>query len=362
MAGEELTPEEVAAKLKEKDTLLEQALQQLQDANQTLKQQEDQYKQDIKNSQQQVQQKPIIIYPPSDKKIKKFWGNPFHHKDYQDVDEWLDEADINLLARKDRSVEEQVQYFVDSLSGTAQQEVKLRPKKEWESIDKIKKILTENFGDKRTLAMRQRDFYDYRQKAGQSLRNFSHELWKRFRSVVRLDDSLEGRCDTILCEQFVENVVDESLRRELRRQVRSFPKISFLQIREEAVLWTDEDNKEEKSPDASTSAKDKKSSAQTHAITETTGVDESSTGSILELMKAIKTLQVGQDVLNTEMKKRQGPARTRGVRKDYTDYTCYHCQEKGHIKYNCPKLRDTSSSPAPAGTAPAAPVEKSGNL
>ena len=85
MAGKELTPEEVAAKLKEKDTLLEQALQQLQDANQMLKEQEDQYKQDIKNSQQQVP-KPIIIYPPSDKKIKKFWGNPFHHKDYQDVD------------------------------------------------------------------------------------------------------------------------------------------------------------------------------------------------------------------------------------------------------------------------------------
>lgn len=290
--------------------------------------------------------KPLIIYPPSDKKLKKFFGHPFQHKDYVDIEEWLDEADVYLEAKGERPEKEKVRYIIDSLAGLAQAEVKLRPTKQWETLGQVKKILQDNFGDKRTLATRHRDFYDYRQQPSQSLREYSHELWKRFRSVSRLDDTFEGRLDPIMCRQYVENVRDESLRRELRRNLRNNPTVTFLQLREEAVLWMNEENSPPDEPQPSSSAK--KKSTQSTAALETTVSDD--TGSFSEFSHMLTELKNQFDSLKQELLKRN--VRPKGVRKDYSGYTCHQCGKKGHIKYTCPDLQQVNASPKP-GTSQA---------
>jgi len=309
----------------------------------------------------QANQKPLVVYPPSDKKLRKFEGHPFQHRSYVDIEEWLDEADVYLEAKGDRPEKEKVRYIIDSLSGIAQAEVRLRPTQQWESITQVKKILKDNFGDKRTLATRHRNFYDYRQQPSQSLREYSHELWKRFRSISRMDDTFQGRMDAIMCRQYVENVSDESLRRELRRNLRAMPKLTFLQLREEAVLWMDEENTLTSSPLPPTTDK-KKSSAQSSATLETAVSEDSDSSE--GLVQALRDLQSQFESLKQELLKR--PQRSKGARKDYSNYTCHRCGRKGHIKYTCPEIDKTSAFPkSVAGTdkqsSESAPASGQGN-
>ena len=42
--------------------------------------------------------------------------------------------------------------------------------------------------------------------------------------------------DLTLCEQFAQNVNDNSLRRELKRLIRQHPEMNFLDFRDEAIL------------------------------------------------------------------------------------------------------------------------------
>ena len=104
----------------------------------------------------------VVVYAPNNKQIRKFQGHPLHHAKYYDVEEWLDELNVALLSRKEHSEEEKVQYTVDNLEDLAKHEVKLRLKKEWDTVEKIQDILKANFSDKRSMAQRQKDFYDYK--------------------------------------------------------------------------------------------------------------------------------------------------------------------------------------------------------
>ena len=139
---------------------------------------------------------------------------------------------------------EQTDYVVSLLESTAKEEVKLRPKAERDTSEKICNILLEAFGERRTTPqLLLKSFYERKQKDGETLREFSHALCEIYNRIHSRDPSIIPSRDQALRDQFADNVRDQLLRKELKRMVRSNSSCKFLEVREEALHWAEEDEK-----------------------------------------------------------------------------------------------------------------------
>lgn len=309
----------------------------------------------------------ITVYNPQEpRKLKLFWGNEISDPRYQDVEEWLKELDAHLASLKDRTVLEKVQFVMDHLEGSAKGEVRYRPEEERNTVSLIKNILKDVFKDRRSLATRQEDFYTYRQSKDESLRDFSHGLLRRFRAVSKLVPTMEATKDSVLTVQFSEHVFDTNLRRELRRLLREKSDISFIKMREEAIMWAGD---EDLVPPTTTTSKSSKSSAQSKSITtQSTSAEVSVTSSstdsqpcasaaqdslLQKLQDQLKSLQKGQNTLAQKLKalsstsgsndKSTSDAATSTQasgdkpKRDWSNYTCELCGYNGHSRKRCPK-------------------------
>lgn len=297
---------------------------------------------------------PMVVYPPSEKKLQKFWGNPFHHKLYIDVEDWIDDVDTTLDTKKGATEKELVNFIVSSLDGPAKAEVRLRGKDQWKTVDQVKDILRHNFGDKRTLVQRQHDFFNYKQSVDQSIRDYSHHLLKLLQSVFRADKDAFPNDQETMKAHFVENLQDQQLRRELRREMRDKPTISFMDLREEAVLWAEEERVDHlaETPDKpskkTVSAKATDVSKDTQKTSKpqpnTTGTSEATLNDITKMMETFqKTTDALQKQLTDLKQEKRKP-------KDYSNYTCNYCHQKGHIIWKCDKKRADEAAASSTGT------------
>jgi hypothetical protein len=291
---------------------------------------------------------PLIVYQSQEAKIKKFKGEPFFSNTYIDVEDWKEDAVVALHARANLSPLDQVHYLVNNLEDSAKEEVTLRDKAERDTVDQVFAILEENFGDKRTLGQRQKDFYDYRQGENEKVRDFSHSLLKHMKAIERKIGTPIPDKDSMLKEQFVENVHDVTLRRELRRTMRESKK-TFLDLREDAVLWTEEERVDICPADVS---KDKPSKKSVKSISCIASADEA-TPSVTD-REFHKLMMSKLEQLEKDIKKLSN----RG-RKKLSEVECYHCHNKGHYKTDCPKLKaDQANGSASADAKPSAPASE----
>jgi len=159
---------------------------------------------------------------------------------------------------------------------------------------------------------------------------------KHYRTVERLDQSAAIGADRILREQFIENLSDIHLRRELRRSLREDTTKTFLQLREEAVLWAEEDR-------ISVGSIPKKKVVSTAVeVADTASCQE-------ELLRTIKKLSdeqanIRQTLVGLQDKDvdRSSPrsSANNGYRgrsnKDYSNFVCHYCKTRGHIQWKCP--------------------------
>jgi len=123
----------------------------------------------------------------------------------------------------------------------AKVEIRFRSLAEREDPDKILTILKELYLFLYvSFVSLQKQFFDRKQKDGESLKEFSHSLRALMENVQRAyPDRLNGP-DILVRDQIVENVHDVSLRRELKSSIRQHPSISFLALRQEAIKWVEE--------------------------------------------------------------------------------------------------------------------------
>ena len=100
------------------------------------------------------------------------------------------------------------------------------------------------FGVKATGVQLQRQFFECKQKPFQSLRDFSHHdhLMEVFNRVINKCPHLGSSKDRLLCDQFSEGVSDQILRKHLKKQLRDKSSMFFLELRQEATEWAEEDN------------------------------------------------------------------------------------------------------------------------
>lgn len=179
-----------------------------------------------------------IVYIPREKHIIPFCGET--GKDVHTVDEFIEEVERAIRARGLRG-EEQVDFLLSSLKGSALDEVKLRMGGQPAQLSDLISYLRGAFREKRTTPQLLHAFYSRRQVDGEDLRDYSHALSQLLNLALQQSPNAVADTQLALRDQFIEGVRDSTLRRELRRLVREKPSSSLFEVRDEAMLWTLED-------------------------------------------------------------------------------------------------------------------------
>ena len=300
----------------------------------------------------QPQEKQLVVIP-NEQKLKKFSGR--HGDNELSIEDFIDNAKSAITSRG-LPLPEQANFVLSYLEGPAKEEMKLYPKSDLTNSDKILDLLQESFGEKRSVPQLLKAFYDRRQREGETLRAFSHALRELQAKIQKKSVTKSSGQDAALRDHFAENVRDPLLRKELKKFIRTHPEISFLDTREEAIRWAEEDEK-------SCGPRPRvASSHETSTSTNPSSIESAMNEMIKTLQgqqKAIEDLAANLKKLNTVPTHRgqniqpQPQFQQRQPRPDAGGDRCYQCGAPGHFARNCtarsrpPPLRNLTPRPPP---------------
>ncbi len=178
------------------------------------------------------------VYIPREKQIVPYCGDA--SKDCQTVDEFIEELE-RVIRVRGLSEEDQVDFILSHLRGSALDEVKLCVGEEDARPRELFAYLRDAFREKRTTPQLLHAFYARRQLDGEDLREYSHTLATMLNAALRQAPNAVPDVQLALRDQFVEGIRDSILRRELRKLVRDRPRVTLFEVREEALLWCAEE-------------------------------------------------------------------------------------------------------------------------
>ena len=150
--------------------------------------------------------------------------------------EWTEEVQACARARH-LPAAEQALFIFDHLEGEAKEEIKFRSGEEQRDPARILAILKELYGGSQSYVTLQQDFFSRHQQEGETLQEFSLALMALMVQVERQAPEGMPNAGVLLRDQFIEHVLDCSLRRELKQLVRHQPTITLLALRTEAIRW-----------------------------------------------------------------------------------------------------------------------------
>lgn len=136
------------------------------------------------------------------------------------------------LSQSDRAF-----FLFDYLEGEAREELKYRSSAERKDPDRVLAILQELYGCAESYVALQEAFFSRKQQEGETLQEFSLTLMGLMEKVKQRAPTGVPNAEALLRDQFVEHVLDSSLRRELKQLVRRQPNHTLLGVRAEAIQW-----------------------------------------------------------------------------------------------------------------------------
>lgn len=175
-----------------------------------------------------------LFYIPRERKCPVFRG-----RSGITIEEWSEEVQASVRARHLGPLD-QAYFMFDHLEGEAKDEIRYRSRVEREDPEKILSILKELYGCSKSHVALQERFFCRKQFEGESLQEFSHALLALMDRIKLCASYIGPNADTLVRDQFVENVQDSALCRELKQLVRQRPELSMLQVRAAAIRWEQE--------------------------------------------------------------------------------------------------------------------------
>ncbi|KAK7898834.1 hypothetical protein WMY93_019687 [Mugilogobius chulae] len=121
--------------------------------------------------------------------------------------------------------------------GEARDEIKYRSAAERTNPTKITAILQDLYGCSESYVALQEAFFCRRQQEGETLLEYSLALMSLMDKVKQRAPNNTVNFEILLRDQFVEQVLDGALRRELKQYVRNSPNATLLDVRGEAIRW-----------------------------------------------------------------------------------------------------------------------------
>lgn len=267
-----------------------------------------------------------IIFVPRERRCPIFSG-----RGDEDVFEWVEEMKSNLRARN-LSVREEALFILDHLGGSARSEIKFRPREEREDPERVFFVLKELYGCAHSYISLQEQFFSRKQEEGESLQDFSHALFALMEKVVQCAPGGVPNSATLLRDQFVEHVLDNSLCRELKRYVRIHPQSTVLDVRKEAIRWVDEGFR----PDTRERSYSVPSLATQYRV-QGHSLPASSRENSAELAELKEILRAQQEQLNqlTQGLQQLQSQHVFNQSRRFNPIICRRCNQPGHIARNC---------------------------
>lgn len=294
-----------------------------------------------------------LVLVPRDRKCPVFRG-----RSGIGLEEWVEETQACIRARHLSTVD-QAFFLFDHLEGEAREEIKYRAATDRSDPAKIISILRDLYGPSDSYVSLQEAFFSRRQHAGETLQEFSLALLSLMSAIKQSAPSEMPNADVLLRDQFIENVIDGSLRRELKQLVRRQPNISLLETRAEAIRW-----EREGMPGGVRGRSHSVPSALSWQCGVQTAPSIVNAPPPSELQEVKQMLKLQQEQLNRlsetlvqlQANQQRGDHYPRPV-------ICRRCQRPGHIANDC-RARFPPRAPPSSSSRPAShqePPQQSGN-
>lgn len=172
-----------------------------------------------------------FVFLPRERRCPKFNG-----RSGIGIGEWVEEAEACMRMRT-MSVAEKAFFLFDHLEGEARDEIKYRPSTDRDNPERIIAALYEVYGCADSYIVLQEAFYSRRQLEGETLQEFSLALLGLFDRLKQQSPHGILNSDVVVRDQFIECVLDNALRHELKQLVRLQPAATLLDVRGEAIRW-----------------------------------------------------------------------------------------------------------------------------
>uniref|UniRef100_A0A3B1JKD5 Gypsy retrotransposon integrase-like protein 1 n=1 Tax=Astyanax mexicanus TaxID=7994 RepID=A0A3B1JKD5_ASTMX len=297
--------------------------------------------------EQQVaaQKSPPAMYIPRDRKLPEFSGCATKSGDLT-IEEWIAAMKSAFKVMKVPD-EDRIELVKQQLKDEARMTVKFMLKEEEKDVEEIFTTLQETYGDKVPIGTRLKEFYERRQMSGETIRVYAYDLQEKLNRVLSRDSDRVPDANTVLKEQLVLGLKDDFLRREMKRKVKEEDKLSFTQLMQAAITWSEEE-------EVQASCSMRSSSRSRGTVNAAAATEDSSPALTLEkLHEAIQKIAARQEELyqvvhgqeNTKLHQRR--PRKAPLKDSEGRYVCYTCREPGHTSRYCPH-EEEQSGPVPS--------------
>ncbi|KAI4874103.1 hypothetical protein NFI96_002857 [Prochilodus magdalenae] len=169
--------------------------------------------------EQQVtaQETPPAVYIPRDHKLPEFSGCSTKSGDIT-IEEWVSamKSAFKVLKVPD---EDRIELVEQQLKDEAKLIVRFKV----------------------TFGTRLKEFYERKQMSGETVRSYAYDLRKKLNRVVQKDSDRVPDAAAVLKEQLVLSLKDDFVRREMKRRVKEEKDLSFTQLMQAAITWSEEE-------------------------------------------------------------------------------------------------------------------------
>ncbi|XP_023807866.1 uncharacterized protein LOC111946903 [Oryzias latipes] len=305
---------------------------------------------------------PAAVVIHRDRKLPDFGGGSVRGGD-ESVEEWIAEMKSAFRVMKTPH-DDRVELVKQHLKGEAKATVKFMLTEPIDSVEEIFDILIQTYGDKTPIGTRLKEFYERKQMPGETIRSYAYDLQDRLEHVIRREPKRVPDPDVVLKEQLVLGLKEDFLRRELKRKVHEMRSLTFVELLQAAIDWSEE---EEMPSDPATLGRPKIRGGVNAAV----AMEEKPSSLTMEMLhEEIKRISARQEELyhalqrkGEEAGQRAAAPRRVALRDSEGRYICYNCGEPGHVSKHCLRKvgKETSQAPLEVPNPDVRPSNRNGS-
>ncbi len=167
---------------------------------------------------------------------------------------------------------------------------------------------------------------------GETIRSYAYDLQEKLSIIQSREPSRVPDADGILKEQLVLGIKDDSLRREIKRRVKAEKDLTFIQLMQEAITWSEEEEVQVPS--------NLRTSTRSRGVVHATTATESSSAPLTleSLHEAIQQIAARQEELfqmvnskeKVKLLAKESKTKSAPLKDSEGRYICYTCGKPGH--------------------------------